>query len=485
LNCINKGGHAIRANELKLFNPHIYCDGAHDGIHAKTIHIYDGVYYFTNINDCFGTSDSLKACIYVCGGKIIANNMKTTGGNIFDYKYGEAYYIKKPEIITNIPKNRYATPWVAATSTTPEQGKNTLNGDLQEIKNTSYYGTGTIRAYASKSDMEAGGATGGIEVTLANGKYTIDSKYSGNKAFGVYGMITNPIYVVTSFTSATNDHSINIYLCGACIINGGADPCIMYGIKDAQRIKIESYKNKHNILIQNETNSAGINNDYDCIKSENNIEFELGGGSTLYISSHLGDGIDGSDVKFTDSTGVLYIENCGQRGIKGTAIVIGPNADVTAGVPKFYVETAEESIDANHVIADAAHPATYFDGCLIVRNNCQVNQPSDIGVATGDQSKMVGFADIYARKGKRKGTSEDKGSLFILNKYLTGVLICDHVGAMIKADFDFSMNAYVSKIISPGIYNLERLTNEQYLVYPKYSAPIIDKSKFKAEVAAS
>lgn len=68
---------------------------------------------------------------------------------------------------------------------------------------------------------------------------------------------------------------------------------------------------------------------------------------------------------------------------------------------------------------------------------------------------------------------------------MTGVVICDHVGAMIKADFDFSMNIYVSKIISAGIYNLERLTYEQYLVYPKYSAPIIDKSKFKAEVAVS
>ena len=29
------------------------------------------------------------------------------------------------------------------------------------------------------------------------------------------------------------------------------------------------------------------------------------------------------------------------------------------------------------------------------------------------------------------------------------------------------------------------LTNEQYVVYPKYSAPILDESKFKTEVAAS
>lgn len=484
LNCINKGGHAIRANELKLFNPHIYCDGAHDGIHAKTIHIYDGVYYFTNINDCFGTSDSEKAAIYVCGGKIIANNMKTSGGNIFDYKHGTAYYIKKPEIITNIPKTRYATAPAAASAGSAASGQYTLNGDLQLIQNAGYYGVGTIRAYATKSDMEAGGASGGVEVPLTNGIYTIDSTYSGKKAFGIYGMITAPIYIATSYTSATNDHSVNFYLCGACIISGGPQPCIKY-TWEQQRIKIESYKDKHNIIIQNETTDSGSSYDYDAIKSESNIEFELGGGSTLYISSNLGDGVDGSDVKLTDSTGALYIENCGQRGIKGTTVLIGPNADIVGGVPTYYVETVEEAIDAYHVIADATHLATYFDGCLIVRNNCLINHPSDIGTTTGDASKMVGFADIYARKGKRAGTSADKGSLFILNKYLTGVVICDHVGAMIKADFDFSMNAYVSKIISPGIYNLERLTNEQYLVYPKYSAPIIDESKFKAEAAAS
>lgn len=484
LNCINKGGHAIRANELKLFNPHIYCDGAHDGIHAKTIHIYDGVYYFTNINDCFGTSDSQKAAIYVCGGKIIANNMKTSGGNIFDYKHGTAYYIKKPEIITNIPKTRYATAPAAATAASTALGQYTLNGDLQLIQNAGYYGVGTIRAYATKSDMEAGGASGGVEVPLNNGIYTIDSTYSGKKAFGIYGMITAPIYIASTYTSATDDHSVNFYLCGACIISGGTNPCIKYSW-EKQRIKIESYKEKHNMIIQNETTDSGSSYDYDAIKSESNIEFELGGGSTLYISSHLGDGVDGSDVKLTDSTGALYIENCGQRGIKGTTVLIGPNADIAGGVPTYYVETAEEAVDANHVVADATHPATYFDGCLIARNNCLINHPSDIGTATGDQSKIVGFADIYARKGKRKGNSEDKGSLFILNKYLTGVLICDHVGAMIKADFDFSMNAYVSKIISAGIYNLERLTNEQYLVYPKYSAPIIDESKFKVEVAAS
>lgn len=484
LNCINKGGHAIRAQELKLFNPHIYCDAIHDGIHAKTIHIYDGVYYFTNINDCFGTSDSVNAAIYVCGGKIIANNMKTSGGNIFDYQHGTAYYIKKPEIITNIPKTRYATAPADASSTSGALGQYTLNGDLQLIQNAGYYGAGTIRAYATKADMEAGGASGGVEVTLKSGIYTIDSTYSGKKAFGIYGMISAPIYIAESYTSATSDHSVNFYLCGACITSGGTNPCIKYSIK-ANRIKIESYKGKHNMIIQNEQTGSGSSYDYDAIKSENNIEFELGGGSTLYISSHLGDGVDGSDVKLTDSTGVLYIENCGQRGIKGTTILIGPNADIAGGVPTYYVETAEEAIDANHIIADPTHPATYFDGCVIARNNCLINPPSDIGTTTGEQSKAVGFADIYARKGKRSGASTDKGSLFVLNKYLTGVVICDHVGAMIKADFDFSMNIYVSKIISAGIYNLERLTNEQYLVYPKYSAPIIDKSKFKAEVAVS
>jgi hypothetical protein len=55
---------------------------------------------------------------------------------------------------------------------------------------------------------------------------------------------------------------------------------------------------------------------------------------------------------------------------------------------------------------------------------------------------------------------------------------------MISADFNFSYNIYVSKLISDGLYNIERLTNEQYVVYPKYSAPIIDETKFKAIASA-
>ena len=469
LNCINKGGHAVRASEIKLYNPHMYCDGAHDGIHAKNISIYDGVYYFTNINDCFGTSDSNKASIYVCGGKIIANNMKTSGGNIFDYKNGVAYYIKKPEIITNIPKSRYAT----------SNGAYTQNGDLMEIKNSTYYGEGAIRAYESKDDMEAGGADAGMEVVLNNGVYEIDSTYSNKKAIGIYGMITHPINITTSYVSSTGNNSINLYLCGACIVVSGNAPAIMYN-PTSKRIKLESYKGTHNIIIQNAQTTVG-SNDYDAVKSESNIELELGGDSTLYITSHLADGLDGSDVKCTDSTGVVYIENCGGRGIKGTTIVIGPNTDIAGGVPTYYLETQEEVTaygDPQHVLATAAMPATSFDGAFIVRNNCLIDRPSDFGNATGDASKVVGFADIFARKGKRSGNSSDKGSFFTISKYLTGVIIAQSVGATVKMDFDFSPNVYVTDIITDGVYNLERKTEEQYLVYPKYSAPIIDKSRF-------
>ena len=483
LNCINKGGHAMRASEIKLYNPHIYCDGAHDGIHAKNISIYDGVYYFTNVNDCFGTSDSAKASIFVCGGKIIANNMKTDGGNIFDYKYGHAYYIKTPEIITNIPKSRYATPYDPNTAS----GLNTRNGDLQDIKVTEYYGTGSVRIYADKDTMEAdieNGGNGGTVVTVTDGVYKLNHKNQG-KAILVTGRITNPIEIVKdeyyNVVNSAFDYAANIYLYDACIITSGNNAAISYGTK-ANRLKLESYKGTINFIIQNETTDGGSSYDYDAVKSENNISLELGGDSTLYVSSHLGDGLDGSDVTCTDSTGAIYIENCGQRGIKGTSIVIGPAAEIAGGVPTFYVETSEEA-EVQGCTQDAAQ-ATYFDGCFIVRNNCQIDHPSDVGNTTGDASKLVGFADIYARKGKRD-TSGNKGSLFTLRKYLTGVLITDSVGAFVKMDFDFSQNVFVSTIISPCVYNLERLTFEQYLVYPKYSAPIIDKNKFITVTAGS
>ena len=483
LNCINKGGHAMRASEIKLYNPHIYCDGAHDGIHAKNISIYDGVYYFTNVNDCFGTSDSAKASIFVCGGKIIANNMKTPAGNIFDYKYGHAYYIKTPEIITNIPKSRYATPYDPNTAS----GLNTRDGGLQDIKVTEYYGSASVRIYASKTAMEediANGLVSGVAVSLTDGVYKINHKNQG-KAIFVSGLIQHPIEIVKdeyyNTVNGANDYAANIYLYDACILATGNKAAISFGTK-ASRLKLESYKGTINFIMQNEVTNGGSSYDYDAVKSENNISLELGGDSTLYISSHLGDGLDGSDVTCTDSTGVIYIEGCGQRGIKGTSIVIGPAAEISGGVPTFYVETNEEAENLSNASVDATL-ATTFDGCFIVRNNCQIDHPSDVGNTTGDASKLVGFADIYARKGKRD-TSGNKGSLFTLRKYLTGVLITDSVGAFVKMDFDFSPNIFVSTIISQGIYNLERLTQEQYLVYPKYSAPIIDKNKFITQVAA-
>lgn len=478
LNCINKGGHGVRASELKLYNPHIYCDGAHDGIHAKNISIYDGVYYFTNINDCFGTSSSSKASIYVCGGKIIANNMKVSSGNIFDYKNGVAYYVKRPEIITNIPSTQYATI----------NGSCTLDGDLQWIYNTTYYNTADnsaapiVRGYASKEAMEDN--SGGVDIPLTNGVYTISGNNATYKCVRVSGKLSNPIKVEASF-AYNGDNSLNIYLWKACIVTSSDNPCIFY-TPTTRRVKVESYKETHNILLQNAQTDNGA--DYDCIKSESNINLELGGDSTLYISSKLGDGIDGSDVTCTDSTGVLYVEKCGQRGIKGTTIVIGPNADIIKGVPTYYVDTAEECTDAYHVMGTAATPATYFDGCVIIRNNCLVNTPSPIGSATGDASKLVGFADIYARKGKRTGVltgdKPDRGSFFTISKYLTGVVICNSIGAMISADFNFSKNIFVSELITTNLYNLERLTYEQYLIYPKFSAPIIDKEKFKQAASA-
>ena len=51
--------------------------------------------------------------------------------------------------------------------------------------------------------------------------------------------------------------------------------------------------------------------DTDAVKSENNISIEVKNDSTLFITSANADGLDGGDIKVTDSKGVLMCVNCG------------------------------------------------------------------------------------------------------------------------------------------------------------------------------
>jgi len=99
--------------------------------------------------------------------------------------------------------------------------------------------------------------------------------------------------------------------------------------------------------------------DIDGVKSENNISVEVKNGSHLIVYSLSADGLDGGDVKVTDTKGVLICNNCGGRGIKSSCAIIGPNADTTKSViTKYYTDPT-----------DTANYST-MDGGVVCLHNC-------------------------------------------------------------------------------------------------------------------
>jgi hypothetical protein len=133
-------------------------------------------------------------------------------------------------------------------------------------------------------------------------------------------------------------------------------PTIYYAASSS-KVKLYSRSNDINVI----ANSAVGDNtlvDLDAIKSENNVSVEVKEDSRLYMTSLWGDGIDSGDVKITDTKGVLICTNCGQRGIKGACICIGPNFESTSSVvTTFYTDSTDT---ANY---------KEFEGAVIVSGN--------------------------------------------------------------------------------------------------------------------
>ena len=54
----NNIGHGLRSETLNVAGAHVYTDVEHDGIHGKTVNVFDGVFYFQKANDAFGTTET-------------------------------------------------------------------------------------------------------------------------------------------------------------------------------------------------------------------------------------------------------------------------------------------------------------------------------------------------------------------------------------------------------------------------------------------
>ena len=468
----NNIGHGLRGETINIAGPHVYVDVVHDGVHGKDVNIFDGVFYMQAAKDAFGTTD--KGKIIVLGGEFTFVNV--TEDNFDSKKDGY-----------------YAVAGVSGTKMHP----------IEDM-----YEEGTVTAYPTKADYDA--KTNGVQINIAIGTtvnsgsfynadenenvvasatpagyltwvwddpvevlfdspqaYLINANYN---VVEVTGKITRPIVRPTDAITITEptfskkgklnggyDNKLDIYLNGAIIVTDGHAPSIA-NLPDAGRVKITAVKDTINAIINKDTTENDLEGsyDHDAIKSENNVTIEVKGGSVLYVTSNIGDGVDGGETRFIDSKGSFIVTKCGQRGIKGNAIVIGPDAIINASVIDSY-------------ITDTTDPEyTTFDGIFVAKGNV-VNHTVGQGVATAEdpEMKLTGFADVYARNGKHT-----KGMFGTTNTELRGVAIIGSIGAAIRMDEGNAQNLYVNRVLTTALNPVTPVV-EAYKAVPYQGNPIV------------
>ena len=478
----NNIGHGLRGETMNVAGPHIYIDTVHDGVHGKNVNILDGVFYVQAAKDAFGTTDNGK--IIVLGGEFTFVNVAEDN---FDSKK-DGYY---------------AVAGVSGTKMHP----------IEEM-----YDEGTVTAYPTKEDYE--NKTNGVQINFAIGTtvnsgwfYNADENenvvasakpaghltwvwdnpvevlfdapqaYLINKEYNVVevtGKITRPIVRSTDAITVGDkptfskkgklnggyDHKLDIYLNGAVIVTDSHAPSIV-NLPDVGRVKITAVKDTINAVINKditENDSEGLY-DHDAIKSENNVTIEVKGGSVLYVTSVLGDGVDGGETTFTDSKGAFVVTNCGQRGVKGNAVVIGPSAQIDASVITSYITDPEDP------------EYTTFDGIFVAKGNVtkegnvvgNVTYPDGMTDKNEKEAyaKTVGFADVYGRNGKCT-----KGVFGTTDTELKGIAIIGSLTAYQNVDTGNAQNLHVNQILKPAANPVETV-KEQYKAVPYEGDPIV------------
>ncbi len=469
----NNIGHGLRGETMNVAGPHIYFDTVHDGVHGKNVNILDGVFYVQAAKDAFGTTDK---------GKIIVLDGEFTFVNVvednFDSK-NDGYY---------------AVAGVSGTKMHP----------IEEM-----YDEGTVTAYPTKEDYDA--KINGVQINFAIGTtinsgwfYNADENenvvastepagyltwvwdnpvevlfdapqaYLINKEYNIVevtGKITRPIVRATDAITVGDkptfskkgklnggyDHKLDIYLNGAVIVTDSHAPSIA-NLPNVGRVKITAVKDTINAVINKDTTENDLEGlyDHDAIKSENNATIEVKGGSVLYVTSNIGDGVDGGETRFIDSKGAFVVTNCGQRGVKGNAIVIGPDAVINSSVIDSY-------------ITDTTDPEySTFDGIFVAKGNV-LNHTVGHGVATKEdrEMKLTGFADVYGRNGKHS-----KGMFGTTDAELKGVAIIGSLGAAIRLDEGGANNLYVNQILGSALNPVTPVV-EAYKAVPYEGDPIV------------
>ena len=448
----NSGGHGIRGQEVKLFNPHIWVNASHDGIHGKNITIIGGTYYLDYCHDGFGTSS--KGRILYFDGEIRVKNNNSVGAQLLNSKNYGVYFnesLLSQEDLTNCTGMHLISKeaFNIIVGNTDTEGT-VLEGGMID---------GKVYGYLTKNDYD--NDTNSHEISISQIPQIPENSNSTSVAERGYE-ITYPYILVTGYIDAplhfsslyfgtqnnvqeaNHYNDAQIYLYNAYIKTPYNYNSVYYDSKYG-RLKIKAENDTLNI-IENTYHNASYDRvdaaayDSDAIKSENNITIEANNNSILYITSKGSDGIDGGEIKITDSKGTIAIANCGMRGIKGNAVVIGPTAVVTDSIITSYIT------DPNAVDSQNPNKKIYttFDGVCYIKNNCNyfnIGEPQ--GNKDDDIRKNTGFADIYCRNGKAQ-----KGVFGTTNNELVGYLFIGSIGYAISANFGNAEHLYYNTNVS-------------------------------------
>ena len=250
------------------------------------------------------------------------------------------------------------------------------------------------------------------------------------------------------------DNNFNVYLNGAVIVTNDDCPSIA-NLPEVGRVKVVAVKDTVNAVI-NKYNGEGTA-DHDAIKSENNLPIEVKNESILYVTSVLGDGVDGGETTFTDSKGSFIVSGCGERGVKGNAVVIGPSAQIDASVINSYITNPEDP------------EYTTFDGIFVAKGNVtkEGNVVGNADTSSAEAAKASGYADVYGRNGKCS-----KGVFGTTNTELKGIAIIGSLTAYNNVDTGNAQNLHVNQILKAAANAVETV-QEAYVAVPYKGDPIV------------
>lgn len=469
----NNIGHGLRSETLNVAGAHVYTDVEHDGIHGKTVNVFDGVFYFQKAKDAFGTTETGKLNIF--GGSF---NFINVAQDHFDSKNTTklGIYNVPGELPTNMValENIYNEGTVTAYPTEEDYKAKTngvqLNPVVAEINSGKFY-----NADAEGNVVESSTPTGHIIWKLDNPiktlfqaplAYIVSKEYTTIEVTGkiVYPIVRPLDAVEIDIAHATfsrkgklsggYDNNFNVYLNGAVIVTNDDCPSIA-NLPEVGRVKVVAVKDTVNAVI-NKYNGEGTA-DHDAIKSENNLPIEVKNESILYVTSVLGDGVDGGETTFTDSKGAFIASGCGERGVKGNAVVIGPSAQIDASVITSY-------------ITDPENPEyTTFDGIFVAKGNVtkEGNVVGNADTSSEEAAKASGYADVYGRNGKCS-----KGVFGTTDTELKGIAIIGSLTAHNNVDTGNAQNLHVNQILKAAANAVETV-QEAYVAVPYEGDPIV------------